>query len=166
MRSPKGLEVTSITAGEVRLFKSAFHNGWTWLATVRFLSHLVETCSWRSNLVRPFRTDGVELRWGSPFSVFSQDDAYGREKTLNGFSLHISCKHNISLHFRIAINLIFVNFNLQSMSISEFTIETKLVQVENNIDQNDCYKNVGTKSTMTQKCRNQNCIFCIFFKNR
>ena len=33
------------------------------------------------------------------------------------------------------------------------------MQVENNKDQIDCYQNVGTKLTMTLKCRDQNGIF-------
>lgn len=35
----------------------------------------------------------------------------------------------------VAINLVNVIFNLQSIFVSELMIETKLLQVENNIDQ-------------------------------
>ena len=51
-----------------------------------------------------------------------------------------------SLHFGVTVNLVVVNlvyviFNLQSISVSELAIGTKLLQVENMRDEIDCYQN-------------------------
>ena len=52
----------------------------------------------------------------------------------------------MSLHFGVTVDLVVVNlvyviFNLQSISVSELAIGTKLLQVENMRDEIDCYQN-------------------------
>ena len=83
------------------------------------------------------------------------------------------CQHGI---LKYLLNIIFINLfamlvsNVPTVqlctplatyifSVTKLTLGTKLTQVKNSKDQIDCYQNVGTKLTVTPKCKDQNGVF-------